>query len=241
MPARELTVGVLGGMGPAATIDFLSQVLRLTDASKDQDHIHLVVDQNPKVPDRQLAIRREGPDAGPELAAMARRLEHGGADFLVMPCNSAHAFVDEIRRSIAIPFVSIVDVCIDEITRVSGGRSVGLLATDGLLETGIYQRALQAAGFEPLLPSAEQQARLMILIRAIKGGDQGGEVAREMAVLAESLVSRGATCVTAACTEIPLVLAADAVAVPLVSSTEVLAKRAVALALREMPLSPQGN
>ena len=111
----ELTVGVLGGMGPEATIDFMTDVLNLTRADKDQDHLHLVVDQNPKVPNRQAAIRAGTDDVGRALAAMAARLARAGADFLVMPCNSAHAFERAIREATALPFVSIVEVCVEAI------------------------------------------------------------------------------------------------------------------------------
>lgn len=246
MSQRELTVGVLGGMGPEATIDFMAEVLQLTDADRDQGHIHLIVDQNPKVPNRQQAIRSGNDDVGPVLAAMAGRLEQAGADFLVMPCNSAHVFESSIREATSLPFISIVDVCVDVCVESiaqagpDGGR-VGLMATDGLAETGLYQRALGKAGFEAVLPNAREQERLMTLIHRIKGGDKQADVARGTEELARALVERGADAVLAACTEIPLVLTAEHLTVPLVSSTEALAKRTVALARRERPLPTTGS
>lgn len=246
MTDNELTVGVLGGMGPEATIDFMAEVLQLADADSDQGHIHLVVDQNPKVPNRQQAIRSGHDDVSPVLAAMARRLEQAGADFLVMPCNSAHAFERAIRDATPLPFVSIVDACVQAVGQACGGRAgsrvgprVGLMATDGLVETGLYQRALERAGFALVLPDARQQERLMALIHRIKGGDKRVDVARGMADLAGSLVERGADAVLAACTEIPLVLASGDLPVPLVSSTQALARRTVALARRELQLGGQ--
>lgn len=237
MTDNELTVGVLGGMGPEATIDFMADVLQLTDANGDQGHIHLIVDQNPKVPNRQRAIRSGHDDVGTVLAAMARRLEQAGADFLVMPCNSAHAFETAIREATTLPFVSIVDVCVQAIEQAcAGARRVGLMATDGLVETGLYQRALERARFGLVLPNAPEQDRLMALIHDIKAGDKSDAVARGMAELAGSLVDRGADAVLAACTEIPLVLASGDLPVPLVSSTEALARRTVALARRELRL-----
>lgn len=236
MTDSELTVGVIGGMGPEATIDFMTDVLQLTDADRDQGHLHLIVDQNPKVPNRQQAIRSGEGDVGPALATMARRLEQAGADFLVMPCNSAHAFEDSIRKATSLPFVSIVDVCVEALEEACGGGVVGLMATDGLAETGIYQAALEGAGFRPVLPDAGEQARLMSLIHRIKRGEKHRDVARGMAELARLLVDRGADAVLAACTEIPLVLGAGDLPVPLVSSTEALARRTVALARRALPL-----
>lgn len=257
--SEELTAGVLGGMGPEATIDFMTDVLTLTKAGRDQDHIHLVVDQNPKVPNRQQAIRDGSDDVPAVLAAMARRLEAAGADFLVMPCNSAHAFEDSIRAATSLPFVSIIDVSVEAIGEVCpGARRVAVMATDGLLEAGIYQRALEKAGFEPLLPGNSEQDRLMALIHRIKAGDKGNEVRRAMAELAALLVERGADVVLAACTEIPLVLddstiegtievaigeaiESDNASVPLVSSTRVLAAHTVALARGDRPLPSPEN
>lgn len=234
----ELTVGVLGGMGPEATIDFMADVLQLTRAGRDQDHIHLIVDQNPKVPNRQEAIRGGGDEVGPALAAMARRLQAAGADFLVMPCNSAHAFEDSIRNAATVPFVSIIEVCVQALQEAcGGGKRIALMATDGLVATGLYQRALKSAGFDVLLPDGPEQERLMVLIHRIKGGDKQRDVARKMAELARSLADRGAEVVLAACTEIPLVLEAQDLPVPLVSSTTALARRTVALARLEWPLT----
>lgn len=227
------TVGVLGGMGPDATIDFMSKVVSLTLAHVDQDHIHMIVDHNPKVPNRQQAIRSNDPEVGRELAAMARRLENAGADFLVMACNSAHAFLEPIRQATTIPFVSIIDESIEEIERVlPDARHVGVLATDGLLETGIFQNALTGAGRTPVLLREDESRQLMTLIYRIKAGDRSDEVRRAMTKLADTLIADGAEIVIAGCTEIPLVLGFGELSVPLISSTDVLARRTIDLATR---------
>jgi len=237
MKQNERTVGVLGGMGPDATIDFMSKVIALTPAECDQDHIRMIVDHNPKVPDRQAAILGGGADPGGELAAMARRLEDAGADFLVMVCNSAHAFLEPVRQATTIPLVSIIDVSIREIEAINpNARAVGVLATDGLLGTGIYQRALLDAGRSPVLLHDEDVARLMTLIRKVKAGDKSREVAEEMGMLAELLASAGAEVIIAGCTEIPLVLHAARITVPVIASTNVLARKTVALARGMEPI-----
>ena len=237
MNRNELTVGVLGGMGPDATIDFMSKVIALTTAETDQDHIRMIVDHNPKVPDRQAAILHGGADPGVELAAMATRLANAGADFLVMPCNSAHAFLEPVRRATTIPFVSIVDLSIREAGLIRpDARAIGVLATDGLLATDIYQRALREAGYSSVLPEPEDLVRLMTLIRRVKAGDKSREVADEMGMLAELLASAGAEVIIAGCTEIPLVLDAAKLTVPVVASTDVLARKTVALARGAEPL-----
>lgn len=238
MNRKELTVGVLGGMGPDATIDFMSKVIALTTAEIDQEHIRMIVDHNPKVPDRQAAILRGGADPGAELAAMATRLENAGADFLVMPCNSAHAFLEPVREATTIPFVSIVALSIREAGSICpDARAVGVLATDGLLATDMYQRALREAGYSPVLLQPDDLVRLMTLIRRVKAGDKSREVADEMGMLAELLASAGAEVIIAGCTEIPLVLDAAKVTVPVIASTDVLARKTVALARGAEPLT----
>ncbi|HWM27714.1 MAG TPA: amino acid racemase [Woeseiaceae bacterium] len=237
MKSNELTVGVLGGMGPDATIDFMSKVVALSSAKTDQDHIRMLVDHNPKVPNRQAAILEGGPDPGPELAAMARRLEQAGADFLVMACNSAHAFLEPVREAITIPFVSIIEESIGEIeTHCPEAQKVGIMATDGMLATGIYQKQLSDTGRAAVVPREDELARLMALIRRVKAGDRSPGVADEMGTLAELLASAGAEAIIAACTEIPLVLDAARITVPVISSTDVLARRTIALARGIAPL-----
>jgi aspartate racemase len=237
MTSQYMTVGVLGGMGPEATVDFMSKVIAATPAEKDQDHLHLIVDHNPGVPNRQAAILQGGEDPGPALAAMAARLEAAGADFLVIPCNTAHVFEDSILAAVTIPLVSIIDVTIDEVgRRAPGATSVGVLATDGCLRARVYQDALEARGLTPVLPDAAEVEALMHLVNGIKGGVANKETARHMRTLAEALCARGAQAVIAGCTEIPLVLDQGAVPVPLLSSTDVLAEHTVALARGELPL-----
>ena len=124
---RSLAVGVLGGMGPEATVDFMTRVLAATPARVDQEHIRMLVDHNPGIPDRHAAIAGTGPDIGPELAAMARGLEAAGADFLVMVCNTAHAYTEAIRTAVSIPFVSIVDVVMAAVAeRPAGGGAAAV-------------------------------------------------------------------------------------------------------------------
>lgn len=221
------TIGVLGGMGPTATIDFMRMVIELTEADRDQDHIRMVVDHNPKVPNRQAAMLFDGPDPSPVISEMGRRLEAAGADFLVMPCNSAHSFIDQLAKSTAIPFISIVLATADASTCF---QRVAVLATDGCLASGLYQNALAQRGVEVVTPSDEQLADLMVLIGRVKAGDTGDRVRASMQRIAKELLAVGAQAVIAGCTEIPLVLDSDAIGAPVLSSTEELAKVAVKMA-----------
>lgn len=223
-------VGVLGGMGPDATADFMSRVIRATPAEKDQDHLRMLVDNNPHVPNRQEALLRGGEDPRPTLAAMARGLEAAGADFLVMPCNTAHAFVHAITEAVAIPLVSIIDATVDA---CGAAEVIGVLATDGCIASGVFQEALADRGLLAVLPDDVEMDALMSLIRRIKAGDTDSDVVAGMRAIAEALAVRGAEVIVAGCTEIPLVLDQGMLDVPLVSSTDALARATVAFALSD--------
>lgn len=228
---RKKTVGVLGGMGPDATVDFMASVIALTSAEKDQDHIHMIIDHHPGVPDRQAAMRGDRSTVSAVLTEMALRLESAGADFLVMPCNTAHVFMDEVLPKIRVPFIHIVTETVAQIA-VAGAKvkSVGVLATTACVESGIYQSAIEASGRNSVLPDAMQQKELMDLVFRIKRGDKSDEVRFAMRAIAENLTNTGAEIIIAGCTEIPLVLGGGDLGVPFVSSTEVLARRTVAMA-----------
>lgn len=224
----RLVVGVLGGMGPGATIDFMAEILAATPAEKDQHHLRLLVDQNPQLPSRQLALAGAGESPGPQLATMAKGLERSGADFLVMPCNTAHAYRDDIVAATTIPLVSIID---ETVAECRGLERVGLLATVGCLEAGVFQAAFAATGQSLILPTAAELEEFTRLVAAIKIGNQSDEIRMAMTQLAEALLNRGAQGIVAGCTEIPLVLEQSMLQVPLISSTTVLAKSTVAIAL----------
>ena len=239
MPDRR-TVGVLGGLGPAATVDFLDKVVRATPAARDQDHVRMLVDVNPAVPCRNAAVAGRGPSPGPTLAEMARGLEAGGADFLVMVCNTAHAYADDIRTAAAVPFVSIVDETVDASLRLRPGlRAAGVLASSGCLEAGLYEAAFEGRGVRALSLDSAGRAAFMEVLGRIKGGSTDAAVRAEMRRLALALTEQGAELIVAGCTEIPLVLGAGDVPVPLVSSTDVLVERTLAYAFGEpLPATP---
>lgn len=225
------TVGVMGGMGPDATVDFMAKVIALTDSDLDQNHVHMIVDHDPTIPNRQKAIQSGRDDVTSRLGQMARRLESAGADFLVMVCNTAHVFLGDVRASTNIPFVHIIDESVSEIERLySSARTVGLMATDGCLETGVYQDAVTASGRSAIAPDTNDVKTLMNLINAIKSGDRSLDVERGMETIANSLMNDGADVLIAGCTEIPIVFKGNGFPLPVVASTDVLAQRTVAIA-----------
>lgn len=225
---RHRTVGVLGGMGPEATLDFFARVLAATPAERDQDHLHVIVDSNPQVPNRNDAVAGTGPSPAPVLAEMAQRLAAAGAELLVMPCNAAHAFADAIRAATEVPFVSIVDVTVAEVLRRRPDvRTVGVLAAAGALDAGLYRSAFGAHGVATVEPEGADRDAFMELLYRIKRRDHGPDVSAAMAELADRLVAAGAELVVAGCTEVPLVLKAPDVAVPLVDSTDALVRATI--------------
>ncbi len=227
MADNSKVVGVLGGMGPEATVDFMARVIALTPTRTDEDHVRMIVDNNPHIPSRQTALLDDGEEPGPVIAAMAAGLETAGADFLVMPCNTAHVYADAILAATSIPFVSIIDLTVAACDEF---ESVGVLATDGCLRTRIYQDALAANNIQAVLPDDIQLEKLMRLITRIKAGDKGDAVALQMQDIVTALVDNGAQAIIAGCTEIPLVLDDSMLDVPFVSSTDELAAATVALA-----------
>jgi aspartate racemase len=235
MSGRERILGVLGGMGPAATLDFLAKLQRATPATRDQDHLRVLVDLNPKVPDRNAALAGVGPSPGPELAAMAAGLEQAGAEGLVMVCNSAHAFAGEIRAALRTTrLISLVEETADAVARDHPGvRRVGLLAASACLDARLYQEALERRGAEVDAPEGELRARFMALLYRIKAGEVGAAARAEMRAIAETLLAGGAGLIVSGCTEVPLVLAAGDLCAPLVDSTDVLVASALAFAKGE--------
>ncbi|MBU3079205.1 aspartate/glutamate racemase family protein [Sphingomonas quercus] len=220
-------IGILGGMGPAATVDFMARLLAATPAQRDEDHYRILVDCNPHVPNRNRAAAGEASPPGPVLAGMARGLERQGATLLAMPCNAAHAYTADIRAAVSIPFVSMIEETGAALAaRHPEARRVGLLAVDGTLAAGLYQPYLP----EPVLLPAEAQAHFMALIYRIKAGDTSAKARAEMAAFAATLVDAGAQAVVAGCTEVPLVLDGGDVAAPLLSTTDILVAATLALA-----------
>lgn len=233
-------VGVLGGMGPEATVDFMSKVLARTNARNasknkvngeagvDQDHIRMLIDHNPRIPNRHEAIKGSGEDVGAFLADMATRLESAGADFLVMVCNTAHAFQTDIQQAVKIPFVSIIDEVIAELKNSHPKNTkVGVMAAQGCLDAELYQKAIIEAGFDLVVWNDAELAEFMHVVYQIKGGNTDDQIKQAMLVMANILIDKGAEVILAGCTEIPLVLNEDSLTVPLLSSTDILVDRVI--------------
>lgn len=212
-------LGVLGGMGPVATVAFMARVQALTPATGDEDHVRMLVDLNPQVPNRHL----DGEAAGRTLGEMAARLRDMGAEVLAMPCNTAHAHAEAIRAA-GPPFIDMIAATTNEAAK-GGARRIGILATPG--GEALYRAALGARGLEPVVLAGADRQAFMDAVFAVKAGDAGEAPRAEMRRLAAALVAAGAQGVIGGCTEVPLLIEAKDVAVPLTDSAEVLAAACV--------------
>ena len=217
------TLGVLGGMGPAATVAFLARVQALTPAKGDEDHVRVVMDMNPQVPNRHTQPEA----AGRTLGEMALRLKAAGAEVLAMPCNTAHAHAAAIRAA-GVPFIDMVAETA-KAAKTGGATRIGVLATPG--GEALYAEALAAEGVEMVRLSPADRERFMNVVFGVKAGDVGPAQRAAMRDLAAALVAAGAEGVIGGCTEVPLLLEAADVAVPLTDSAEVLARACVAACL----------
>jgi aspartate racemase len=230
MPDR--VIGILGGMGPEATADFFREIIRLTPAQKDQDHIPVLIYSDPRVPERTPAIVGAGEDPTPYLLNGARVLEKAGAGIIAVPCNTAHYFLPRVRSQVRVTILDMIEETF-RTTRaaVAGTAAVGLLATQGTVRSGVYRDLFARHGMEVLVPNAADQERVQQAILQIKAGsyDRSGQDTFES--IGAGLVESGAGAVILGCTEIPLAFKVDRVAYPVVNATRVLAQAAVDWAL----------
>lgn len=172
---NEITLGVLGGLGPLATVYFMDMVVKLTDAKRDQEHISMVVLNHPSIPDRtDYILDNSMPDPLPVMIADAKRLEGAGSDFIVIPCNTAHYFYEQIQDNISIPMLNIIEETVDYAAgSVPGLKKIGVLATEGTLRAGSYQRACEKYGIEFARPDEQDEKTLMRLIYdGVKAGEK---------------------------------------------------------------------
>jgi aspartate racemase len=223
----EKIIGILGGMGPEATIDLFYKIIKFTPAEKDQDHLRIIIDNNPKVPDRTAAILGKGEDPLPALQKSARNLEKAGVDFIIIPCNTAHYFLPSIQESVKIPILNMIEETAKETRKISPIQKVGLLASAGVYETKIYHQHFKKFNIEVISPEEKDKEKVMKIIYAVKAGNLSEEVKKNIISIAQKLIDKGAEAIVTGCTEIPLILKEGDVTVPIIDSTQVLAKIAI--------------
>jgi aspartate racemase len=219
-------------MGPEATADLFFRIIRATPVENDQDHVKVIIYSNPQIPDRTEAILYSGSNPVPEITATAKILEASEADFLIMPCNTAHYFILDIRKAVGIPILDMIELTVKRIVNVYPEASrIGLMATDGTLKSRIYHQRFEKRGLEILTLTDNGQREVMEgIYRHVKTGDlEGGR--KKLLRIANDLVASGADILIPGCTEVSLVVKDGDLDVAVVDPLQVLAEEAVAFAL----------
>lgn len=228
------TIGIIGGMGPMATVDLFEKITHLTNASKDANHIHVIIDSDTGIPDRTAAILGLGPDPTSELILAAKRLENAGADILLMPCNTAHYFYPAVQAATKCPILHMLRLTAEEI-KSRGNIKVVLLATDGTIKTGIYSKLFDENGIDYMLPNASEQRLVMSLIYdGVKADNEDYYDVEPIKKALEDMRGRGADAFVLGCTELPIAFEDYELDFPTVDPTKVLAKNAVIAAGYEL-------
>ena len=224
-------IGVLGGMGPLATADFFSKVIAASTAARDEEHVPLLIQSDPRIPSRPLAILHGGESPLPALLAGRDRLIRAGATALAMPCNTAHFWFPQLIKGCNVPFISILQACCDEVAmRVEPRATVGIIATGATLSTGLFEKPLKLLGYTAITPSQDELETVVLpAIERVKAGFPAVAGAM-LAGSVQSLLDRGAATVILACTETPLALDAvqSALRAQCIDSTAALARACVA-------------
>lgn len=199
--AKTRRAGVLGGMGPEATLVFLEKFYALTRGLREQARPALLVDIDPGVPDRNEAWRGAGPSPADAIAQMGRDLKQAGADFCVMACITAHGYIDSFDEQAGIPLIRMPEVVADALAAGAGAKGpVGLLATTTTLEMKLFQKAFAARNTLLMVPEEKEQEALMGAIYGIKKGDE--DARSQVLAVAKSLVARGAHTLLLGCTDL---------------------------------------
>lgn len=226
----EKVAGILGGMGPEATVDLLNRIIQLTPATDDNDHVRCIIDNNPKVPSRIKAlIEHVGENPGPCMAEMAQKLEEWGADFLCIPCNTAHYYYDYANNAVSIPVVNLIDLTVKHVLKTNPEiKRVGVLCSTAVISTKLYENGFGEMNVEVIYPEESFQTSLLEVIKSIKAGDTGAEVQSSFANIVTNVIEQGSELIVIACTELGII--SNNVSFPLADATKILAEEIIARA-----------
>ena len=241
---KPKVIGILGGMGPDATVDLYSEIIRQTPIKQEQDHLPVIIFSNPKVPDRTKALVAGGEDPLPHLIYSAQVLEKAGADFIIIPCNTAHHYLPQLQKEVSIPILNMIGETADFITQhYPREKQVGLLATTGTIKVGIYSTTFRERGLRIIHPEeSTQQSLVMRAIYDIKAKKPIAPAKRRLKQAACELISKGCSLIVMGCTEVPLGLNQKDMAgksVQLIDPKVIISRAAINLALGKSPPPPK--
>jgi len=220
------TLGIIGGMGPLATVDLMEKIVLSTQAAADQEHIHILVDNNTNIPDRTACIMGSGPSPVPELVKSAERLTREGADVLIMGCNTAHYFLPQMRPHLTVPVVNMIEETA-KYCQEKGLHCVGLLASAGTYGSHIYEKAFGQSGVTLINPKKDEEEFVHeIIYQGVKANNPDYDTKAFRAVLT-AMKGRGAEAFIMGCTEIPLAMKIYHIDEPCIDATQILAEKAI--------------
>ena len=243
-PKKLKTIGILGGMGPQATVDLYNEIIRQTPIKEEQDHLPIIIFSNPKVPDRTKALTAGGEDPLPHLIYSAQVLEKAGADFIIIPCNTSHYYLPQMQKEVSIPILNMIAETADFIKQhYPQEKRIGLLATTGTIKVGIYSTIFNKKGLEIVRPEdSTQQSLVMRAIYDIKAKKPLAPAKKRLKQAAYELISKGCSLIVMGCTEVPLGLNQKDIAgkgCQLIDPKVIISRAAINYALSNSPLSPK--
>lgn len=224
-------IGILGGMGPEATAYMYNLIIKNTRVEKDQDHIPVVIYSYPKIPPRTDAIDGTGPSPAPYMEEGVRVLLRAGADFIIMPCVTAHYFMPEVEQNVGFDFLSLLDEALAWAKKnVPGLKTAGIISSSGTLKSRLFHDTFAKENIDIIAPETEEQEQVMEAIfgsEGIKAGFTSGPSKETIVGMAKTLIERGAEAIIAGCTEVPLVLKAADISVPFIEPMQIMAEAAI--------------
>lgn len=230
----DKVLGVLGGMGPLASAQFMLRLTLLTPATRDQQHIPAVLWSDPRVPDRTRGKLGGGADPLPWLLRGIAGLRRAGCGAIAIPCNTAHGWYDEMQRAAGVPILHIVDAAATDLRRIGvASGTIGIMGTQATLDMRLYQDRLGSHGWNCIVPTQEQMDRLVSPAIGLVKANQVAAAYEPLAHVVNALAERGATAIVLGCTEIPLGIQAgpaENLNAPVVDTIDALARASIAWA-----------
>lgn len=200
-------VGILGGMGPLATVDLFAKIVENTPAERDQEHLRIIIDNHPQIPPRVEAALYGAESPLPAMVESARLLENAGVDFIVMPCNTAHFWLKDLAAAVAVPVYDMIENAAEYIAgnhSDSSGKLL-LLATGATVKLNLYQKAFAEKGLNLRVPTDAEQEIIDAAIKRVKVGEVStNSYLTELNIILDRYFQDGATAIVGGCTEIPL-------------------------------------
>ncbi len=235
----EKIIGILGGLGPEATVFIFQKILQHTPAAKDQEHLRILIDNNPKIPERLPAILGSGPDPVPMMVSSGQALKKAGAEFIIIPCVTAHYFLPELRRKITLPILSMLDetATVIKASQPAIIKTIGLLAAEGTMKVGLFQHRLSLEGIQTIIPDGKDRENVQKYIFEIKdtrSRHDRKEISQKFVAIGERMMTRGAQGILIGCTEISIVVNPDSFEVRGFDALTILARAAI----REAGITP---